>query len=63
MSKVWAWVAGIVIAVALVGLLASVRAPEHRRGAILIIRPGAAQQAESTAPRGGWLLIRRIPQR
>ena len=62
MSKFWAWVAGIVVAVALVGLLAAARAPAHNRGAILVIRYNTAQQTEPKAPPGDWLLIRRIPR-
>lgn len=61
MSKFWAWVAGIVIALALMGLLASIRGPSHNRGAVLVIRYGASEQTGAPAPPGDSLLIRRIP--
>lgn len=63
MSRVWAWVAGILIAAGIVALIVIPQAPRNSKGAVYVVVRGATQQqAETQAPEGNWLLIRRIPR-
>jgi hypothetical protein len=62
MSNVGAWIAGLLAAACILGLLIFIRPAQHnQRAAWLIVRGTSAQQAEAKAPPANWLLIRRIP--
>jgi hypothetical protein len=61
MSTVWAWVAGIFIAACILALLVVGSPTRHsERAAHLVVRGTTGQQADSKAPPGDWLLVRRI---
>jgi hypothetical protein len=63
MSKVWAWAVGILMAVCIIGLIVTPQAPRNSKGAVyVIVRGGTQQQADTQAPEGHWLLVRRIPR-
>jgi hypothetical protein len=63
MSKVWAWICGIAVALCVLGLLiVGQPARHHQRAAYVVVRGTTEQQAETKMPPGHWLLIRRIPR-
>ena len=63
MARFLAILAGVLVSIALIGLLITPQAPAHKKGATLVIIRGAVTKTiETKAPRGGWLLIRRIPR-
>jgi hypothetical protein len=63
MKDVWTWAAGIVVGLCILGLMIVGRpARHHHRAAYVVVRSTTGQQAQTKAPPGNWLLIRRIPR-
>ena len=63
MSKVWPWLAGIAVALLIVGLVLVQSPTPHRRGAVIpVIRSAQSAQSPATSPPGAWLTARRIPR-
>ena len=61
MRNIWAWVAGVVVGVFIIGLLvAGQPGDHHHRAAYVVIRGTTEQQAQTKVPPGHWLVIRRI---